>query len=581
MDGNDATEGGEGAHNGDSLIVEALRDELNSAQVADVASDSDSDPETEVRLALRKYEPSRFWQCSFDLGRITCVRRAALAQALGMTTGEAKTPLVSLRIHGQDYQLYRCMLPPPVEAVLAGGTSVALTQLAGTYAAAKQQGGPVWVVMMSSAGHFAAAVFRRASPEVHKTFHRYVVRAKQGGRQSTRDAGGSAPQSAGATLRRYNEAMLAKDIAELLASWHVHLAAAELILYHAPGAANRKILFTGASPLRRTDPRVRGIPFKANRPSYLELQRIVLKLSTITVGEGHAADKAEPGALIDRDTARTGGHAAAARAPNPTALAVDSARETPAADALAPSSELHAAVKQRSMRLLRAALDEIDDERPIGVAEEDRAADEVNVLDASGCSALIAAARCDRADMVRRSLLRLPPCHANPRDPSARTCCAHTSHLRTNGRTSWWPLLTAKVLALLEAGADPTIKLGVHTAYTLAGGKSVRDTLRRFMAAHPEQWDYDEAKIPSALTEEMELKQQAAAQAKADKEAAKKREAKKKAKAKAKAKEEAEQAQRQCAAVESEQVPRPCRSPCGIRFLHTLHGRTLCTAASL
>jgi hypothetical protein len=51
VDGNDATEGGEGAHNGDSLIVEALRDELNSAQVADVASDSDSDPETEVRLA--------------------------------------------------------------------------------------------------------------------------------------------------------------------------------------------------------------------------------------------------------------------------------------------------------------------------------------------------------------------------------------------------------------------------------------------------------------------------------------------------------------------------------------------------
>jgi hypothetical protein len=114
----------------------------------------------------------------------------------------------------------------------------------------------------------------------------------------------------------------------------------------------------------------------------------------------------------------------------------------------------------------------------------------------------------------------------------------------------------------LDAGADPTIKLGAHTAYTLAGGKNVRDTLRRFMAAHPDQWDYAAALIPSALTEEMELKQQAAALAKAEKEAAKKREAKKKAKAKAKAKEEAEQAQTQCAAVESEQVgPRPCHSP--------------------
>lgn len=42
----------------------------------------------------------------------------------------------------------------------------------------------------------------------HKTFHRYTVRARRGTAQSTKDANGGAPKSAGATLRRYNEAAL-------------------------------------------------------------------------------------------------------------------------------------------------------------------------------------------------------------------------------------------------------------------------------------------------------------------------------------------------------------------------------------
>ena len=44
----------------------------------------------------------------------------------------------------------------------------------------------------------------------HKTFHRYTVRAKRGTVQSARDGkhGGHQPRSAGANLRRYNEAAL-------------------------------------------------------------------------------------------------------------------------------------------------------------------------------------------------------------------------------------------------------------------------------------------------------------------------------------------------------------------------------------
>ena len=50
----------------------------------------------------------------------------------------------------------------------------------------------------------------------HKTFHRYVVRAKRGTAQSARDAQGNAPKSAGANLRRYNEAALTQvDLYEM------------------------------------------------------------------------------------------------------------------------------------------------------------------------------------------------------------------------------------------------------------------------------------------------------------------------------------------------------------------------------
>ena len=51
----------------------------------------------------------------------------------------------------------------------------------------------------------------------HKTFHRYTVRAKRGTAQSSRDQkGGIAPKSAGASLRRYNEAALAQVAASVV-----------------------------------------------------------------------------------------------------------------------------------------------------------------------------------------------------------------------------------------------------------------------------------------------------------------------------------------------------------------------------
>lgn len=66
---------------------------------------------------------------------------------------------------------------------------------------------PKWGIIMISGGHFAAALFEGTTELVHKTFHSYTVRAKQGGAQNIRDSKSatSHPKSAGASLRRYNE----------------------------------------------------------------------------------------------------------------------------------------------------------------------------------------------------------------------------------------------------------------------------------------------------------------------------------------------------------------------------------------
>ncbi|KAL5800803.1 hypothetical protein ACOSQ3_032435 [Xanthoceras sorbifolium] len=68
------------------------------------------------------------------------------------------------------------------------------------------------VVLLARAGHFAGCVFDGNSVVVHKTFHRYVVRAKAGKKQSSKDASGRTIHSAGASLRRYNELALKKRI---------------------------------------------------------------------------------------------------------------------------------------------------------------------------------------------------------------------------------------------------------------------------------------------------------------------------------------------------------------------------------
>ncbi|OWF38196.1 Ankyrin repeat and zinc finger domain-containing protein 1 [Mizuhopecten yessoensis] len=131
-----------------------------------------------------------------------------------------------------------------------------------------------WAILMAAGGHFAAAIFDKNEILVHKTFHRYVVRAKRGTAQSSRDSQGNAPKSAGASLRRYNEAALKEEVHELISSWSEQLNKCDLIFLRAP-SFNKRIFFSGKTPpLQKKDERIRMIPFAARRPTHNEVRRV-------------------------------------------------------------------------------------------------------------------------------------------------------------------------------------------------------------------------------------------------------------------------------------------------------------------
>lgn len=68
-----------------------------------------------------------------------------------------------------------------------------------------------WCIILVAAGHFAAAIFKGDTVVMHKTFHKYVIRAKRGTVQSQHDSSGKHAKSAGANIRRAQEASF-KDV---------------------------------------------------------------------------------------------------------------------------------------------------------------------------------------------------------------------------------------------------------------------------------------------------------------------------------------------------------------------------------
>ncbi|RNF03240.1 putative ankyrin repeat and zinc finger domain protein [Trypanosoma rangeli] len=154
-----------------------------------------------------------------------------------------------------------------------------------------------WVILMCHGGYFAGGVFVDNKPVVHKAFQRYVVRKKQGGKQSSSEKEGGSYGSVGSQIRRAQEIKWKMDVRDILLSWRNYIDAAAIVLYVAPGPQNRAVLtdFSGlpaittgkgeraVSPVSVQDPRVHKAPLTTHRPTFQEVQRIYKTVSTCTV----------------------------------------------------------------------------------------------------------------------------------------------------------------------------------------------------------------------------------------------------------------------------------------------------------
>ncbi|XP_050772800.1 ankyrin repeat and zinc finger domain-containing protein 1 [Gopherus flavomarginatus] len=419
---------------------------------------------------------------------------------------------------GQLLSAYRCVL---------GSKKGGGEQQAELVASLQSMGaGTCWVILMTGGGHFAGAVFR--GPEVldHKTFHRYTVRARRGTVQGVRDAQGQAsmPKSAGASLRRYNEAALLKDIQDLLASWVQHLQGAQHIFLRVP-CANRALLFSGRNPpLHKDDPRICNIPFSTRRATFREVLRVHAALATLQVygkdtvvadlvGFPRKGWRKVPCARVEEPQQGD--------ASSPSEEEEESqAGELEMVDVTLSTLQLREfEVTPKRSHKKRRKKDKVGRETPLGQLRD----------------ALFTACKTGDVGMLRRLLgvaeSGAPP--AGSEDGAMGQSQGHPGRVQSEGSEpnhavpgllsllsepidgTGFTLLHvaaaagkgAAVRLLLEAGADPALRdWQERPPYCVSADKSTRNVFRKFMVDHPAKYDYGRAKVPGPLTAEMEAR---------------------------------------------------------------------------
>ena len=91
-------------------------------------------------------------------------------------------------------------------------------------------------------------------------------------------------RSGGASLRRYNEAALEREIQGLLASWSGYIEESSAIFIRTPKYSKGVFVGGKGSPFSKDDPRLRPIPFATRRPTLKEVKNVHGKLAAIYFG---------------------------------------------------------------------------------------------------------------------------------------------------------------------------------------------------------------------------------------------------------------------------------------------------------
>ena len=311
---------------------------------------------------------------------------------------------------------------------------------------------------MIGGGHFAAMVVslapklnksakgvseRQAIIVAHKTFHRYTTRRKQGGSQSANDASKGNAHSAGAGIRRANEAALEAEVRSLLLEWKAMIDKCQLLFIRATGATNRRTLFGPYEKqvLRSNDVRIRTFPFSTRRATQSELMRAFVELTRAKVSE-----------IQD---------------PPPEESKLSSSTSTPAPQKAAP---------------------------PKPSAEEEAA-----LLHTSQLQALVKRSKVPALLQYLSKNSLSPDYRFHPPSSSSNRHAPTPLHLAASNNV---PVMVQALLC--KANADPTVQSeDGKVPFELAGDRATRDAFRVARAEVGEgKWAWDKARCPPGLSKE-------------------------------------------------------------------------------
>lgn len=378
-----------------------------------------------------------------------------------------------------------------------------------------------WAIMMLGGGHFAGAVFRGKEVLVHKTFHAYTVRAKQGGSQGSADnkSGGSHPKSAGASLRRYNEMSLMQHIQDITEVWEDHFKSCQLIFYRAT-SSNKNALFSGKNAvLTRNDERLRTIPFPTKRATFNEVKRVHEVLSKVEIlGKVEDVDDIfeRKDKKLDKSHLKKRVHRSKSRE-DPIRelpqivqdLAKEGLRDNENCDSVALEvqevtlSTLHlqefenTAIKKKGKRSKNNKLGELDinssDEEKSPESQLVKLQNELLTAVRSGNNKmledLVSSGKNWEDDMNLEDLL-------NHQFGDSKTTCLHLAAKHGHKNIVW---------TLLLHGADPSVRDKLKKVpFMFATEKETRNVFRKFMGEFPDKYDYKTAQVPPPLSKEAE-----------------------------------------------------------------------------
>jgi hypothetical protein len=463
--------------------------EDGSSDSEDSASDDEIDQEDVAECGL---------SLAVHAGALSC----ALGKVIASSCPRRRQRLLTLAPPRAPFHLSMSYssLPPPDEGAghLQAASAAVLWKQAATFISSVESGNRLSAVLLLRNGRFAGAVFDGSAVIAHKHLHRYTVRAKRGGGQSSYDSAGRKAKSAGAMLRRHGEMALKDDVQQLLKQWSGFLKACAFIVISAPPTMKQVIFGFPDSPLEKNDPRIRKCPIQFRRPTFADAREVHLASTTLYFDPPlESSIFLEKLNVKEKDSGQ--GKQTAPSPPAPTANHSSHSGNI----AIRPLAEIDALGK--------------------------------SVLDAceSGSLADVQSA------LTSCSLAGLSYDPVNVAHPETLCTPLHLAAAKGNA------LL---IEYLFDSGADP-MRLDVRgrTPYFLASTKVARDAFRRSRGRMEERWDWDAAKVPTGLrTEDLDAARE---KEKEKRRRAKERKKENKLKAKVQA-EEAETAERRLKAEE-------------------------------